>query len=314
MRTFRTASCKITGYRKKNEGKPCEDAIKVLKSGAFTVMAAADGHGDSRCLLADVGSAIAVKSACEALSEYGRHLGKTDPSNYWNSIRNEVAMATVKKFARMCLGDYEGRFDTLSRDEAGELLWYIDSFGEKSPSGLTPTQAREKYAKSKLLQGKLEKILYLYGTTLRASIVGKGYVFSMAIGDGDTVMLTSRGIRWIIPKSPAYETGTYSMCDDFSVIMSEFLFSYIELDNNDAAGVSRNSYNMKLIMLSTDGFRNSFMADEDFCNKIEEIHQLICTRGIQKLSRPLKRLFCRLTRESLYQDDISAVIGAFFDS
>lgn len=314
MRTFRTVSCRVTGYRKKNEGKPCEDATKVLKTGRFTVISAADGHGDRRCVLANIGSQFAVKSACEVLGGYGKQMGKLPPSEYWNFRREEIAGNIVKEYARLCVEDYRKRFTLLSNEEASELFEYINGFDRKEQEALTSEQIREKYAKRKLLNERVEKILYLYGTTLRASVVGDKYVFSIAIGDGDTVMVTDGGVKWLIPKSAAYENTTYSMCDDFSHILSEFVFSYTELSQGEKRGISDNSYNMKMLVLSTDGLRNSFYDDGDFGKKLTEIESLVKEKGTKRLSRPLKRLFCRLTRESVFQDDISAVFGAFFEA
>ncbi len=315
MKTFRTLSCKVTGYRKKAAGKPCEDALKVVKGGKYTVIAAADGHGDSRCIFADVGAAIAVKSACDIITGYTRKLNKRDlPSEFWNSQRQEIAADIVRRYAELCLADYENKFaNKLSSAEKEMVEEYIIEFNKKSEAVLSPNEIREKYARRKTAKDSLEKVLYLYGTTLRASLVCDEYVFSLAIGDGDTVMLTDRGIRWLIPKSPAYETSTYSMCDDFSSILSEFMFSYGELKSGVRAGISENSHDMKMIVLCTDGFRNSFFDDGDFVLKLEDIYASVCKKGTRPLSRPMKRLFARLSRQSVYQDDISAVFGAFFD-
>lgn len=313
MGTFRTSVCSVTGYRKAQGGSPCEDAARVLRLGKFTVVAASDGHGDQRCVLAHVGSQLAVKSACVVLGQYGKKLEKNSSSEYWNSKREEIAAEVVKAFARNCLEDYINRFNNLSPQDQQMLFEYVDGFNKKSNEALTPQEIRERYAQRKAAEGKLEKILYLYGTTLRASVIGGKYIFSMAIGDGDTVMLTDRGVRWLIPKSPAFETGTYSMCDSFSEILSEFMFSYTDIQKEET-GLGSNSYNMKMIMLSTDGFRNSFYDDDDFCAKVGEIYLSLQKRGTKHFSRTLKRLFTRLTRESVYQDDITAVVGSTFDS
>ena len=46
MRTYKTISCSVTGYRKKRENIPCEDATTVLRASRGTIVAVADGHGD----------------------------------------------------------------------------------------------------------------------------------------------------------------------------------------------------------------------------------------------------------------------------
>ena len=70
MRTYKTISCAVTGYRKKMDGLPCEDATKVRHTLKGTIIAVADGHGDKRCLFASVGAKLATKAVCDILKIY----------------------------------------------------------------------------------------------------------------------------------------------------------------------------------------------------------------------------------------------------
>lgn len=65
-----------------------------------------------------------------------------------------------------------------------------------------------------------------------------------------------------------------------------------------------------MIALSTDGLRNSFYSDTSFANKMAEIYKNE-KNGDDKHLRYIKNMFSKLTRESAFQDDVSAAFYVF---
>lgn len=297
MNPYKTLSCSVTGYRKKMEGFPTEDATKVVHTKKGAVVAVADGHGDRRCIYAFVGSRLAVKAACHVLKTYLKSEGG-DPSEYWNSHRREIAIALYKAYAKSVIEDYASRCkDRITKEEASQLLLHVEGYLKGQGRRLTPEEIREKYLAEKRLEDRLGGILFLYGTTLRASVLTDSYLFNCALGDGDTVALIEDRIEWLLPKADLYACETASMCESLDSVLDSFLFSFVAYSDVTA------------VMLSTDGFRNSFFSPYLFEKKVAEIIQWVKRnkRGV-KTSR-LKEAYERLSRESVFQDDISTVIA-----
>ncbi len=273
-------------------------------------MAVADGHGDTRCSYAHIGSRLAVTVACEALKKRLRTV-VGDPCEYWNSIRREIATDIVKGFMHTVTDDYLHR---CKEAPAAEVLaeWeaYIDAFGVPSGTPKAPDEIRALYVKRKRVAESLRKIVYLYGTTVRASVVTEGYVFSIALGDGDTVAVTEDEVIWLLPKSEAYGCQTESLCDAPEQILQSFRFSYLErAASPKPSTVSDVAIPIMGVMLASDGFRNSFFSESLFASKVSHIVQNV-RAGVLK-AKQLKKTYEKLTAESFFQDDITTALALF---
>lgn len=311
MNTPKTISCSVTGYRKQLEGKPCEDATRVVRLKNATVLSVADGHGDPRCLFAHIGSRLAVRAACDILKKYYKRIGKEDPSVYWNARRTEIAQDIVKCFSCYAVEDYSARCpSSITSDEQKTVFDYIDKEFMQSKERCTPEQIRQRYTQRKRIGDRLQSILYLYGTTLRASLITDRYMFHLAIGDGDTVILVGDRVEWVLPKAEAFECETASLCECAEDAVNDFLFSYTEIDGELAEKTKLSDLGVcpQMIALSTDGFRNSFSCDVRYQEKICDIYQKVVKKRKEQVHRKITVLFDSLSKNSVYQDDISMVI------
>lgn len=311
MNTPKTISCSVTGYRKQLEGKPCEDATRVIRLKNATILSVADGHGDPRCLFAHIGSRLAVRAACDVLKKYYKRIGKEDPSVYWNARRTEIAQDIVKCFSCYAVEDYSARCpSSITSDEQKTVFDYIDKEFVQSKESCTPEQIRQRYTQRKRIGDKLQSILFLYGTTLRASLITDRYMFHLAIGDGDTVILVDDRIEWVLPKAEAFECETASLCESAEDAVNDFLFSYTEIKAELAEKTKLSDLGVcpQMIALSTDGLRNSFYSDTSFADKMAEIYKNEKNGDVKHL-RIIKTLFSKLTRESAFQDDVSAIFA-----
>ena len=312
MRTYKTISCSVTGYRKKRENIPCEDATTVLRASRGTIVAVADGHGDKRCLFASVGARLAVRAACNVLKLY---LSKVagNASIYWNSLRQEIAIDIAKAFADSAVEDFKARCsERITQQEVSELKRHIREYFKGSDDALTPTELREKYINNKKWNDKLGSILFLYGTTVRASVLTDCYIFSCALGDGDSVAVINDRIEWLLPKSEAFECETASLCEPFEFVIDSFLFSFVECKKESPQGKGRvkdTGMFVPTVLLATDGLRNSFLSDSLFEKKMLEISRAAHLNSREAKPSRLRLLYEKLSRESAYQDDISTVIA-----
>lgn len=313
MMKNKTISCRVTGYRKLIDGKPCEDATRVVHLKTATIVAVADGHGDHRCVFAHIGSELAVRAACEALKLYYVKIKNEDPSVYWNSSRIEIAQCVVQTFSRFAFSDYITRCPEVANlEEQKEIFDHIDGMYTINKEACTPDEIRKKYAQKKRAGDKLRQILYLYGTTVRASLVSDKYMFHMALGDGDTMILVHDSVEWVLPKSEAYECETASLCEDPEDVLNDFVFSYTELRQNDHETEKLDDVSIcaQMLILSTDGLRNSFYSERALEHKIRIVAECAELES-KRISKKLKALFSKLTQESVFQDDISAVFLRF---
>ena len=193
-----------------------------------------------------------------------------------------------------------------------ELKQHIREYFKSSDEALTPARVREKYLNKKKLDDKLGDILFLYGTTVRASVLTDSYIFNCALGDGDTVAVINGRVEWLLPQAEAFKCETASLCEPFESVIDSFLFSFVECQKSNSQGkssVNDTSLFVPTIMLGTDGLRNSFFSMALFEKKVLDISMSAHLNKKGARASCLKLLYEKLSMESVFQDDISTVIA-----
>ncbi len=303
MKKTTVTALKVTGYRKKEAGSACEDAFKVYPFSRGTVLAAADGHGDARCKYADRGARLACEVATEVLARYAEQISRRSASELLNARRGDIAREITLGFRHAVLRD----FIALHPEHApalDTLHGEIDKSFERETLVLGGDDG-ERRAREKRKE-QISQIAYLYGTTLRASILTERYVFSLAVGDGDTVALLKNGeCVWLLPKGEASDTRTESMCEEPRELADAFYFSFLPLGKRG----SEDAYALDALFLSTDGLRNSFFSDGGYTAFLTQAAARLKERDKKTYARSLRRRLETLTRDSCYGDDITLLIG-----
>ncbi len=304
MKKTTVSAWRVTGYRKKETGSACEDAFAAHPFSRGTVLAAADGHGDARCKYADRGARLACEVSARVLARYAESVGRRSASEFLNARRGDIAREITLGFRHAVLDD----FIALHPEHASALETLhgeIDKSFERETLVLGgddgARRAREKRKE------QLSQIAYLYGTTLRASILTERYVFSLAVGDGDTVALLENGeCVWLLPKGEAFDTRTESMCEDPRELADAFYFSFLPLAGKRGG---EDAYTLGALFLSTDGLRNSFFSDDGYTAFLTRSAARMTEKDKKTFSRSLRRRLETLTRDSCYGDDITLLIG-----
>lgn len=312
MSGYKTISCSVTGYQKKVENRQCEDATKVIHTSKGTIISVADGHGDRRCLFSSIGAKLAVKAICDVLKEYLKRVSD-DPFVYWNTNRYNIAKDIIRLFSHYVVLDYKNRYDfSISDSEVNDINEHIDNYFDKSNESISAQELREKYTRKKNLKDKLSRILFLYGTTVRASLLTDKYIFNCSLGDGDTIAIINGNVEWLLPKSESYASDTASLCEPFENVVEAFMFSLIRCNPiylNEKKNLDDIALDISTLILSTDGLRNSFVANSLFERKIKEISDYVHSdKKVIKTSK-IKSLYNKLSMDSIFQDDISTVIA-----
>ena len=291
---------------------PCEDATKVVRTLKGTIVAVADGHGDKRCLFASIGAKLAVDAACDVLKLYLKSV-TGEASTYWNGLRREIATDISQTFACYVVNDYQSRRkEHITDQEVLALQEHIRGYFAVSEDSMSPEKLRNKYLNRKRFNDRLGQILFLYGTTVRASVLTDSYLFHCALGDGDTIAVIHDRVEWLLPQAEAYGCETASMCEPFETVVDSFLFSFVECRKSDAQvarSITDTGVCVPVVLLATDGLRNSFFSPVLFEEKIKEMCGAAYRNKAEVRVSNLKRLYEKLSMESVFQDDISTIIA-----
>jgi len=105
--------------------------------------------------------------------------------------------------------------------------------------------------------GEMSDLGYLkYGTTLICALITECHLFLLQLGDGDILLITERGdIEAPMPKDDRMlGNETWSLCSEGA--QTQFRFRYLRMDE---AG-----QNLALVLMSTDGYANSFATEDGF--------------------------------------------------
>ena len=121
----------------------------------------------------------------------------------------------------------------------------------------------------------------LYGTTALCLVASSEFVFALQLGDGDIIAVpeSPHPGYWLI--EPEYMPGneTYSLCipDCWRYIRTQIIYP----DDQHIAAPA-------LIMLTTDGYSNSFISTEGFMKAGKDILSMLQTEGIHYVSQNLE--------------------------
>ena len=136
----------------------------------------------------------------------------------------------------------------------------------------------------------------LYGTTLLGLIVTDSFVYALQIGDGDIIFISNEERTHIIEPPKFLGTETYSLSNK-------------EPWKDSISYLQRFNYKDRtpcLFMMSTDGFSNSFINDDEYLVACEGYFQTIKEHGVEAI-KPYLEKWLAITSENGCGDDITFV-------
>lgn len=270
-------ACRLYGKSVKGathirNGQPLQDSFKIEEiSPNLTVLAVADGHGSSKSPKSKNGSQIAVNTFCKIMGYY--------IANYSQNIDDLVTCLNREgdtKFAQAICDEWQKR-------------------------------VRESFNKSKeekpcLENGEIDwkSVYQMYGTTLLGMLITKSFVFSFQIGDGDIVLVDSDNVFPLVEPEKFLGTETHSL-------------SKIDAWKNAVTAISRKDAEdgtPYLYMLSTDGFINSYISEEEYKKSCKGYLDMIVEHGFDKVSENIES-WLNETSKLGCGDDITLVLAFF---
>jgi hypothetical protein len=232
--TALTASVRGASHERTGQGN--QDAVRLKNpSGAndLLLLAVADGHGSTRSFRSERGSALAAECALRELRRFVRRLGPDAPLS---RVRNQAKTRWPRDLIH---------------------AWKSAVRAELAAHPFTPMDFAAFPEKAPVLTPGLDLPIgaYLaYGATLLAVAITPRYILYSQLGDGDILKVSTDGsVSRPLPRQHEFQAQqTMSLCSYDASLEFQVRVDPVRLD---APAV---------VMLSTDGYANSFGDDEGF--------------------------------------------------
>ncbi|MCA1624227.1 MAG: protein phosphatase 2C domain-containing protein [Acidobacteria bacterium] len=251
----------VPGASHLRAGTPNQDAIlQVRESGRSLpiILSVADGHGSPKCFRSNYGSRFAVKKSAQIVGEFlDERRGKFDLAEIENKGKDYLPKEMVKKWRKTV--EYHLKNNPFTEDEFKKLE-------EKSGAN-----AR------KLIE---ENPLLAYGTTSLTVAMEEDFVLYLQLGDGDILNVSAAGkVTKPLPEDARLLANeTTSMC--LKDAEKDFRFFVQKISNEQSPA---------LVLLSTDGYLNSFSDEAGFFQAGTDIlNMLAAENGFDAVNENLK--------------------------
>jgi serine/threonine protein phosphatase PrpC len=256
-------------------GIPNQDAIHWLprsEKGPPLILAVSDGHGSSKSFRSDVGSRLAVERTAWLVQDLLD--GQPDRGNL-SAIKRTAEERLPKEIVRRWQIAVAAHLKKYPFTEE-ELATIAEKRGERGRQQI------------------LDNPRLAYGATILAVLAAQDFLLFLQLGDGDilTVMEDGQVLR-PMPRDPrliANETTSLCMDDAWREMRCHFQ----TLSGQPPA----------LVLVSTDGYANSFVNEAAFLRVGSDILEMMCERGVRAVSSDIPS-WLREASEAGSGDDIT---------
>ncbi|HEY0048537.1 MAG TPA: PP2C family serine/threonine-protein phosphatase [Pyrinomonadaceae bacterium] len=270
----------VPGASHLRAGVPNQDSLLYVRESSRAlpvVLSVSDGHGSPKCFRSDRGSQFAVKKAAYLVSEFlDERRGKSDAS------------------------EIESQADYLSKEFVRRWREAVEDDLKKEPFTEKEFEALEKKSDAKARRLVEENPLLAYGATSLTVAVEEDFILYMQLGDGDILNVSATGevIKPLAEDPRLLANETTSLCLPKAEKDFRCLVQKISADESPA-----------MILLSTDGYLNSFSSETGFFQAGTDILQMLgADGGFDAVNDNLKAWLEEATRMGSGDDCTVAVI------
>jgi serine/threonine protein phosphatase PrpC len=256
---WRVIGSSVSGASHIRGGIPNQDALGWLqKSGSSRslIVAASDGHGSAKYFRSHIGSRLAVETAIGLAQEFLN--GQPDTKN----------LSAIKRTAE----------ERLPQEMSRRWKEAVESHIANNPLSDEELAALEKKDGVAAREAIQNKPVHAYGATILTVLVEESFILYLQLGDGDILLVSDGGgVERPLPKDErlfANETTSLSSHNAWS----DFRFSFQTLAGPPPA----------LILLSTDGYANSFVSEEAFLKVGKDLLEMIRAGGLDEVNQSLE--------------------------
>ncbi len=287
--SWKVAHACVRGSSHQRTGLPNQDAVQcaVTPAGQGTVAVAvvSDGHGSPRHFRSQIGSSLAVSTVAATLQAF---------------LRDSVATNGQVPFV-------PEQVHELERKIVSGWLAAVQSDLKNNPftEAELVTLGQEEGAEGRAEVASSPELAY--GATLLAAAATDRVLLYLQLGDGEILSVTAQGTttRPLPPDDRLIANQTTSLCQPEA--WKDFRSAWVT-----------NGALPSLVLLSTDGYANSFRSDEDFLKIGQDYLDILREQGISSLAEELPAILTEATQQgsgdditlAILQDDVSAAGAA----
>jgi serine/threonine protein phosphatase PrpC len=257
----------VRGASHDRSGLPNQDAISWdpnSRTGPPLILAVSDGHGSAKSFRSDRGSRFAVNTAIEVIHEFlladpRENIHPSIVKNMEDMVKRLLPTKITDRWKDIVRADIQANEFT-----DAEKATLLNKEGEKGLSSIDKNP------------------FLVYGATLLVVAITASFVLYLQIGDGDILRIDEDGkiTKPLVRSADLIGNETTSLCMDKAWTQFQIL---VETQNTSAPKPA-------LILLSTDGYSNSYASDEEFFKIGGDYLQEIREIGMDALEDQLEEL------------------------
>ena len=256
---WRVAGHSVRGATHERAGAPNQDAIHWLpESGAELplILTVADGHGSHRSFRSESGARFAVETSTQVIRDF--LLGQTRTASLSATKRAAEEWLPVALVRRW--------LEAVTKHLAAHPF----SADELRLLGVNHPEMSEQAAQS--------NAQVAYGTTILAAAVTTDFILYLQLGDGEILVVADdEEVSSPLPKDQRlFANETTSLCSEDA--WRDFRVCFQVVSNRPPA----------LILLSTDGYPNSFRDEAGFLKVGSDILKMIRAEGLDMVNEHLE--------------------------
>jgi serine/threonine protein phosphatase PrpC len=281
----------VKGASHVRSGLPNQDAIRWFPEsgiGLPLILAVSDGHGSAKSFRSDRGSCFAVETAIKVIQEF-----------FLSSQSSDINFSALKDAAERLLPP---RLVNEWRKAVNKDLGLSENDEEKLTNKPNFTDEEKQILVDKdgeaAWQAVENNYFLAYGATVLAVLVTEFFIVYIQLGDGDILEVDSKGntTRPLERDPNLIANETTSLCmnkawNEFQVHLEQY-----------PKGTPKQM--PALILVSTDGYSNSFSTDEGFFKIGQDYRQMFKSNLTEEVRQKLEG-FLQETSEKGSGDDIT---------
>lgn len=269
----------VPGASHLRAGTPNQDSILQLREsgrGLPLVLSVSDGHGSNKCFRSDRGSRFAVKKAAQLVGELLDELrGAPDLAELERRGREQLPREFVRRWREAVEADLKRRPFT--------------------PQELDALEQKDGAKARKLVESNPP---LAYGATSLTIALEESFVLYLQLGDGEILTVTEAGevARPLPDDARLFANETTSLCTPDAE--QNFRFQLQKISDAPPA----------LILLSTDGYVNSFSDEAGFLKVGSDLLEMLRSDGFDFVSENLKGWLEEATRMGSGDDTTLGIV------
>jgi Protein phosphatase 2C len=257
----------VRGAAHVRAGLPKQDAIGWLpESGEALplIMAVSDGHGSARCFRSDAGASLAIHTTLQTMQDF------------LHSQSGATTLSAIKRTAE----------EQLPQEVVRRWRAAVEGALRNTPFSVEELEKLEQKDGTAARQSVEANPFLAYGATLLIALVVESFILYLQLGDGDILAVTETGeVERPVPgDARLLANETTSLCTPNA--WRDMRVRFQALAGSPPA----------LILLSTDGYANSFRDDAGFLKVGSDLLDIIRADGLDKVKENLEGWLMQATQ------------------